>query len=253
MRIKHSIIHGAGFVAVVGLCGLQAGAARLGHAGYSTTGATATQTQWNLLCDPQYAEFGSTSTAYSGLGVATINSILPESPFKVTDLEVELLHITNLTPFWVDFKPNSAGVIVADHSKFFDPNNGVPGIDAGFLQVSWQLADTNSPPPDATDDNTHMLVFDNASGNPNESATFLDYADPGIANGGHSLVPDFYSGKIINPDGSTSDFTYSGDPNSPDYRSFDTNSQTLVVGTPEPSSMALLGLAGAGLLKRRRK
>ena len=172
MKIKNSIVHGAGFMAVVGLCGLQAGAARLGHAGYSTKGATATQTQWNLLCDPQYAEFGSTTTAYSGMGIATVNSILPESPFKVTDLEVELLRMTNFTPFYVDFKPNSNGVIVVDHSQFVD-SHGVPGIDAGFLQVQWQLADMNNPPPAATDDNTHLMVFDNVSGNSQESATFL--------------------------------------------------------------------------------
>lgn len=252
MTFRNSIIHGAGFAAVVGLCGLQVSASRLGHAGFSTKGATAAATQWNLICDPQYAEFGRTTTAYSGLGIATINSILPESPFKITDLEVQLLRTTNLTPFYVDFKPDANGVIVADHSRFFD-SSGVPGIDAGFLQVSWELADINNPPPNATDDNTHMMVFDNLSGNTRESATFLDYADPGIANGGHSLLPDFYSGVITNPDGSSSPFTYSGDPTSPDFTPFETNPQTLVVGTPEPSSMALVGLAGVGLLKRRRK
>jgi hypothetical protein len=252
MKAKFIVVQGAAMAAVVGLSGMSASASRLGHAGFSTTGATASQTQWNLICDPQYAETGRTSTAYTGFGVATINSILPEAPFKVTDLEVLLLRTTDFSSFYVDFTPNAQGVIVVDHSKFVD-SHGVAGIDAGFLQVSWTLADINSPPPDATDDNTHMLVFDNLSGNPNESATFRDYADPGIANGGHSLLPDFYSGIISDDSGNPQPFTYSADPNSPDHTTFETETVTYVVGTPEPSSIALVGLAGVGLLKRRRK
>lgn len=252
MKLKYFVVQGAAMAAVVGLSGISASASRLGHAGYSTTGATASQTQWNLICDPQYAENGLTSTAYTGFGVASISEIIPEAPFKVTDLEVQLLRTTDFSTFFVDFKPNAQGIIVVDRSQFVD-SHGVTGVDAGFLQVAWSLVDPNIQPPDATDDNTHMLVFDNMSGNPNESATFRDYADPGVANGGHSLLPDFYSGVITDDSGNPQNFTFTADPNDPTHTTFDTNTVTYVVGTPEPSSIALLGLAGVGLLKRRRK
>ena len=131
------------------------------------------------------------------------------------------------------------------------------GHETGIVQVFWQQLQNNPtfapadvPPAPAGDVNTHLLIFNNGSGNPNEMANFLDYLDPGAANGGITPTPDFYSGV----DDSGASFTFSADPNSPNYAPVvDTQMITVQVGTPEPSMIALGGVVfGLGMLRRRR-
>ena len=110
------------------------------------------------------------------------------------------------------------------------------------------------PPAPAPDDDTEMLTFNNVSGNPNAIGTFTDYMDPGSANGGIFPTADFYSGFIpdsVNPN-QTDPFTYSADPTSANFAGVPTSETAIFeVGTPEPSSVALLGMLATGALLRR--
>ena len=233
----------AAFVALLGLCPLISSAARLGHPGVSARGATGAATQWNLICDPQYADNGSISTQYDP-SVAGLFQVSGLGPYTVSELLVQV-QSAGKTSFVTT--TSSAGV-----ATFVLPGGAT---ETGFAQVFWNL--TGAPPTPAPDDNTHMLVFNNISQNPNAIGTFTDYLDKGSANGGIMPTPDFYTGFIpdlIDPN-QTVPFTYSADPTSPNYAP-DATSETAIfqVGTPEPSSVALLGmLVTAGLLRRPRK
>lgn len=235
----------AAFIGFLGLCPLTSSAASLGHPKVSAKGATGAATQWNLICDPQYVNNGSISTQYDP-SLASLFTVVGLAPYSVTELLVQ--------------------VQAAGKSSIVMGNvNGATGVatftlpmgatETGFAQVFFNL--TGSPPTPATDDDTHMLTFNNISGNQNAIGTFTDFMDPGASNGGIFPTADFYSGFIpdpINPM-QTDPFTYSADPTSQNFAGVPTPETAIfAVGTPEPSSAALLAmLAAAGLLRRRRQ
>jgi hypothetical protein len=240
VRICLQIAVFAGFVA---LCPVTSSAARLGHPGVSTRGATSAATQWNLICDPQYVDHGSITTAYTSV-TASLFEVKGLDPYSVSQVLVQVQAAGKSS--FVTFTPDAFGLVTINSSAF--PQGAT---ETGIAQVFWGI--TGTPPLPAPDDNTHMLIFNNATANPSAIASFTDYLDAGSAHGGQTPTSDFYTG--FYPDATSTPFTYSADPTSTNFApSVDTETVIEAVGTPEPSSVALVAIVSTlGLLKRRRQ
>jgi len=204
-------------------------AAELKHPGVSTRGATSAQTQWNLICDPPYAVSGSVTTYYTA-STATLTEVTGLGPYTVTSAIVQVSSGGQTT---YDTFTSSNNVITMDLT---------PGIETGYVQVFWDI--TGTAPAPANDDNTHMLIFtDTNASDLNAVATFQDYLDPGPAAGGQSETADSYTALDSSGNSYTVTASTPGLSNDPRLQE--------LVGTPEPSSIALIGLVAAGALCRR--
>ena len=250
-----------GFAGSILLAGGTANAAHTSHPGYSAKGGSVSATQWNLLCDPANAIYGSTTTDYhTDLGVAALNSITAAPGFEIDDIYVEVngdgQFAQELGPFPID----TTSV----------PITGLIGSEVGYVQVDWSNYQLSTQKPGGlsrtaalpiTDTDTHTVTFDNISGNPLATATFTNYGDAGYSNPG-GIFPNADQYTLDNGDGTTT--TYSADPNSTNYPQPGTvysdgtvglggiASETVTLALlPEPSLVGCLGF-GSLLLRRRR-
>lgn len=218
----------------VALLAVNAQAARLGHPKYSAAGATPAQKQWNLLCDPTGAVSGSTSTEYNPLiaNLDTITAWpgfeITEVDVAVVDLDSDSGYSVDqfflppgTTTFVLTADDESDDAVVAPTTQ---PTTGTTytasldgDVEIGAVQVFWAPFDatpvnTDVAPaaktvtPAATfnrggppnfgggDVNTHIITFDNVSGNAQQFATFTNYANGNSNFFEYFDIPDSYSG-----------------------------------------------------------
>ena len=172
-----------------GLSTSSAKAARLGHPAYSASGATASQTQWNLVCDPAGAISGSTSTSYDP-NVASLNTITAAPGFQIDKV---VIVFQGEGPFAQTFGPFPPGT----------PSFSLPAdtfSQWGLVQVYWSplviasaipaAAVSGKSPTNGNGDDkgggdgkgddvvTHFITFDSVNPNPPPglAATFTNFA-----------------------------------------------------------------------------
>lgn len=135
-----------------GFSTISAKAARLGHPAYSAQAATASQRQWNLVCDPTNAESGSTSTQYDP-NVAALNTITA-SPAPAPGFQIS--HVNVLVGFGegshVQQIPGDGEV----GSFYFDP--GTTSVTFTQVVASLSAAVAVVPP------STYVAVLDDLEG-----------------------------------------------------------------------------------------
>lgn len=236
-----------------------------------------------LLADPSGAIEGSISIVYDS-SVATLTQVFAEaetgrilpSPLQYSaaapgyyldKVVVDGFAANGTTPEDVTIKFNSAS---SDPNmqglKWVPTASQLPAIQSGFVQVFWSdlapdgsgnLPNLDNPTiynnakaamPDTTaetnnaagDNNTYAAFFGPTTNDPNAIAQYLVYADPSTDAGGQFGTPDEYTALL--DDGSTITYT-AGEINPAE-----------VQGTfaPEPSSLAIIGIGTAMMLRRRR-
>ena len=194
-------------LAIASLTTTAAHAARLGHPQYSAAGATASQKQWNLLCDPPAAVSGSTSTLYDP-SIAALNTITAWPGFELDEVDVI---INGEGSFDQQFflPPGTTQFVIVPAGAAFVQTVGtvyyasLEGSEVGAVQVFWSPFQTVTPAASVTtqkpldrhsDVNTHIITFDNVSGKTKQVATFTNYANGNTNFPNYFPTPDSYSG-----------------------------------------------------------
>ena len=136
-------IKAAAFLAAIGLFGVTSQAARLGHAGVSTTGVKGAPTQWQLLCDPAGATNGSTTTSYTafdsnGNPVALLSEVDPMTGFEVTSVNLQITYPTNSNPGFSPASSLPGNQFTTSFISFTPAANGDPVIvNDNRVSIRW--------------------------------------------------------------------------------------------------------------------
>jgi len=231
-----------------------ASAARLGHASYSASAATAAQKQWNIIADPAYATDGSTTTLYSP-SAASLNTVDADGSFYLIKILVSDLGV----PGHVIEQDFSGAATSKSYTFNFTAAEAAQQV--GAVQVFWSLTPATTPGvmppqppydpsfPGSDDEDTDNIIFDNLSASP--TSTFTNYQNPGSGSGD---FPNFFAGadyyEGYNPDSTVSNpdpFYYGGSANPTQIASDVTD------GVPEPGGAMAVGLVSSVLLVRRHR
>ncbi len=281
MRLRESSLRCLyGFLPILAGAGVCFGAAA-GKPNLSGNLTKVTQPTKNqkLLADPAGAIEGSNSIMYDP-SVATLTQVFAEAETGRV-LPSQLQYAPTATGYYLDkivvdgFAAN--GTTPEDVTTKFDANSSdpnmqglkwvptasqLPAIQSGFVQVFWSdlapdgsgnLPNLDNPTnynnakaavPDTTaetnnaagDNNTYAAFFGPVSNNANAFAQYVVYADPGT----HFTTADEYTALL--DDGSTIKYTAG-------------EIGPAIVGSdfaPEPSSIAMICIGAAMMLRRRR-
>jgi hypothetical protein len=251
---KSGLSYAAGFAVGALVIASAASAARLGHAAYSASAATAAQKQWNIIADPAYATDGSTTTLYSP-SAASLNTVDADGSFYLIKILVSDLAVPGHV-----IEQDFSGAATSK-SYTFNFTSAESAQQVGAVQVFWSLTPATTPGvmppqpaydpsfPGSADEDTDNVIFDNLSANP--TSTFTNYQNPGSGSGDFpNFFPnaDYYEGyspdsTCCNPD----PFYYGGSANPTEIASDVTD------GVPEPGGLMAVGLVSSVLLIRRHR